>query len=146
MDLNKVLVADIESDGFLDKLTKLHVLSVGWKDSNGKWQIKSTNAEEDVRKVFENKNNFIVMHNGRRFDKAAVEKIYNFKVEATIIDSLALSWWLYPNRQKEGKKFGLEFFGEDFGVPKPKISNEEWIGLSKDEEDIIKYYEEQGRA
>ena len=131
MDLNKVLVADIESDGFLDKLTKLHVLSVGWKDSNGKWQIKSTNAEEDVRKVFENTNNFIVMHNGRRFDRAAIEKIYNFKVGATIIDSLALSWWLYPNRQKEGKKFGLEFFGEDFGVPKPKVTD--WEGLSYEE-------------
>lgn len=131
MDLNKVLVADLESDGFLDKLTKIHVLSVGWKDSNSKWQIKSTNSEEDVRKVFGNKNNYIVMHNGRRFDKAAIEKVYNFKVEATIIDSLALSWWLYPNRQKEGKKFGLEFFGEDFGVPKPKVTD--WEGLTYDE-------------
>jgi hypothetical protein len=131
MDLNRVFVADIETDGFLENLTKVHVCSVGWKDVNGAWQIKSTNSEEDIKKFFGNKSNVIVMHNGRRFDSPAIEKVYGFKVEATIIDSLALAWWLYPNRQKEGKKFGLESFGEYYNIPKPKITD--WEGLSYEE-------------
>lgn len=123
MNLDAALVSDIETDGFLDKLTKMHVMSVGWKDSTGNWQIKSSPKKEDVEKVFCNDKNIIVMHNGRRFDKPAIEKIFNIKVTATIIDSLALAWWLLPQRSKEGKKFGLEAFGEDYGVPKPKITD-----------------------
>ena len=51
MDLEKVFVVDIECDGLLDELTKLHVLSVGWKNSDGKWSVKSTNKEEDIEKI-----------------------------------------------------------------------------------------------
>lgn len=131
MDLERAFVADIETDDLLDNLTKMHVFSVGWKNSDGQWQIKSTPNEEDVKKVFCNPDNIIVMHNGRRFDKAALEKVYGFKVTATIIDSLALAWWLYPTRAKEGKKFGLEYFGEDYGVPKPKV--DDWKNLTYEE-------------
>lgn len=130
MNLDNVLVADLETDGLLHEVTKLHVMSVGWKNSEGVWQIKSTNKQEDVEKVFCNPDNIIVMHNGRRYDKIAVEKIYGIKVTATIIDSLALSWWLYPTRAKEGKKFGLAYFGEDYGIPKPIVEKDEWKTIS----------------
>ena len=52
-NLDGALVIDIETRGLLDKLKSkedLHVMSVGWK-SNGKWNIKSTNKEEDIAKV-----------------------------------------------------------------------------------------------
>lgn len=131
MNLENILVADIETDNLLDKLTKMHVCSVGWKDSEGNWQIKSTPNPADVKKVFCNPDNLIVMHNGRRFDKPALEKIFGFNVTATIIDSLSLAWWLFPTRSKEGKKFGLEYFGEDYGVKKPKV--DDWENLTYDE-------------
>lgn len=123
MNLDNVYVADCETDGLYETVSKMHVFSVGWK-SDGKWNIKSTNKKEDVEKVLCNPNNIVVMHNGRRYDKPVLEKIFGFTVTATIIDSLALSWWLYPTRAKEGKKFGLAYFGEDYGVPKPKV--EDW--------------------
>lgn len=132
MNLDGVMVADLESDGFLKEMTKLHVLSVGWKNSDGVWQIKSTNKKEDIAKVFSNPNNIIVIHNGRRFDVPALNKLFpDIEIKATIIDSLALSWWLMPNRSKEGKKYGLQAFGEDYGVPKPKIAD--WNSLTYEE-------------
>lgn len=138
---DNILVGDIETDGLLNEMTKLHVLVVGYKTKEGTWATKATNREEDIRKVFTDPNNTIVMHNGRRFDGPAIEKLYGFKVQATIIDSLALAWYLEPNRVKEGKKYGLESYGEEFGVPKPEIKGEEWVGISKEKEDIINYYE-----
>jgi hypothetical protein len=123
MNLDNVYVADCETDGLYETVSKMHVFSIGWK-SEGQWQIKSTNKKEDVEKVLCNPKNVIVMHNGRRYDKPVLEKIFGFTVTATIIDSLALAWWLYPNRSKEGKKFGLAYFGEDYGVPKPIL--EDW--------------------
>jgi hypothetical protein len=133
MNLNNVLVADIECRGLLDDLhgpEDFHVLSVGWK-SGGEWKIKSTNKEEDVRKLFGNPENTIIMHNGIRYDKPAIQKMFGFKVEAVIVDSLALSWWFFYARHSQGKRFGLEAFGEDYGVPKPKI--EDWSNLTYDE-------------
>lgn len=131
MDLENVFVADCETDGFIEKVTRMHVLSVGFKNSDGAWSIKSTPNKEDVVKVFCNPNNIIVMHNGRRYDKPVLEKIHDITITATIIDSLALAWWLYPTRAKEGKKFGLAAFGEDYGVPKPKV--DDWENLSYEE-------------
>ena len=105
MNLDNVYIADLETKGFLEKLHSwedFHVLGIGWKNKNNTWQIKTTNNFDDVQKVFGNKNNYIVMHNGIRYDKPALEKM-GIKVEATIIDTLALAWNLYPNRIKEGK-------------------------------------------
>lgn len=131
MNLDKVFVADCETDGLIEQVTKMHVLSVGYKNSEGKWVIKSTDKKEDVEKVFCNPENVIVMHNGRRYDKPVLEKIHDITITATVIDSLSLAWWLYPTRAKEGKKFGLESFGEDYGVSKPKITD--WENLSYEE-------------
>lgn len=133
MNLEKVFVADIETKGFLDKLNSFedfHVLGIGWKDKEGNWQIKTTNKFEDVQKVFGNKDNVIVMHNGIRYDKPALEKM-GVEVNATIIDSLPLAWNLHPERGRQGKKYGLEYYGEDYGIPKPKI--EDWENLSYEE-------------
>jgi hypothetical protein len=128
MNLENVFVADCETDGLIEQVTKMHVLSVGYKNSLGEWEIKSTPHKEDVEKVFCNPNNIIVMHNGRRYDKTVLEKIHSIKITATIIDSLSLAWWMYPTRSKEGKKFGLAAFGEDYGVPKPLV--EDWENQS----------------
>jgi hypothetical protein len=129
-----VFVADIETKGLLDVLHSeedFHVLSLGYKDQEGKWNIKSTNIREDVLKVFCNPANNIVMHNGRRYDKPAIEKMFGVVVTANIIDSLSLAWYLEPNRIKEGKKYGLESYGEDFGVLKPEVSD--WQNLDYEE-------------
>lgn len=129
MNLDNVICADIEAKDLLKGLkdeTDFHILSVGYKNSEGKWIIKSTNKREDIIKVFCNPDNIIVMHNGRRYDKIAIEIMFKVTVTATIIDSLSLAWYLDPNRAKLGKKYGLEAFGEDFGFPKVKVDESEW--------------------
>ena len=137
MDLNKVLVADIETTGFLEDMKgveeDLHVLGVAYLDKDKKWQIKTTNKKEDVKKVFENPDNTIVGHNFFMFDCPALEKIFKgINIQATIIDSLILAWYIEPNRIKEGGKYGLADFGEsDFGIKKPEISS--WTNLSYEE-------------
>ena len=128
MNLDNVYVADIETDGLLDIVTKLHVFAFGTKQKDGKWKVDATKNHQAIIRAFSNPENVFVMHNGLRFDKPAIEKIYGIKVKATIIDSLSLSWWLYPTRVK---RFGLEAFGEDFGVEKPPI--DDWEGLTYEE-------------
>lgn len=129
MNLDNVMVADIETKGLLHEISEpsdFHVLSVGYKDSKNKWSIKSTNKEEDVRKVFENPNNVIVGHYFIPYDAPALEKMFGFKIKATIIDSIGISWYLYNKR----KKHGLEEWGEEIGIEKLKVDPSEWKTIS----------------
>lgn len=146
MNLDNPLIGDIETKGLLEDLkgleSDLHVLGISYKDKSGKWHVKTTNKKEDVKKVFENPNNTIVGHNFYMYDVPALEKIFKgINIQATIIDSLLLAWYIEPNRIKIGKKYGLGDYGEEFGVKKPEIESDEWKGISKDKEDIINYYE-----
>lgn len=125
MDLENVFIGDIESIGYLDELKSfddLHVFSCGYK-SNGIWNIKSTRKKEDIEKVVGNPNNTIVFHNGISYDKPALIKM-GITFKANIIDTLAISYYLYSERDKHG----LESWGEFFKVPKPKI--EDWKNLT----------------
>lgn len=127
MNLNKVYVVDIEADGLLDEVTKLHVLSVGYKNSTGGWSIKSTNRLEDIKKIFENPENTVVGHFFLMYDKRVLEKLYpTIDFKATIVCSLAISQYLYEDRLKHG----LEDWGVEFGYEKVKISEDEWKNLS----------------
>lgn len=128
MDLNKVYVCDIETTGFLDDIQSfedLHVLSVCYPVGD-KWHVKSTNNWDDIQKLLSNPDNTLVFHNGIMYDKPVLQKM-GFDFKASIIDTLGLSYYLYP----ELDKHGLESWGEYFGVPKPKI--EDWSSLSYEE-------------
>lgn len=128
-NLDGALVIDIETRGLLDKLKSkddFHVMSVGWK-SEGKWNIKSTNREEDIAKIFENPDNTVVGHFFLAYDLPALKIMFpNINFKAKIIDSLALSHYLANDRLKHG----LEDYGIEFGYEKVKISEEEWENLT----------------
>lgn len=131
MDLDKVYVADCESDGFLDEAIKIHTFGIGWKDTQGVWQIKDTPDYSNMIKVLSNPNNVVVFHNGYLFDSVILSKLLNIEVKAEIIDTLPISWVLFPNRIKEGKKWGLGSFATDYGFNKPDI--ESWTDLTYEE-------------
>ena len=126
MDLRKAFIVDIECDGLLDTLTKLHVLSACYYSEDGKWEIISTNDRSRIQKLIGNPDNIIVGHNFIGYDKPALEKL-GFEFNAQVIDTLGLSWYLY----NEHLKHGLEAWGERFGVPKPEIEN--WENLTYEE-------------
>jgi transposase len=115
-------VFDIETDGLLDVLTKIHVLS--WSNDMG--EVKHTHDYDEMRYVLLN-TEILVGHNIIRFDIPAIEKVLGIEVKARLIDTLALSWYLHHDRLKHG----LEGYGEDYGVPKPKITD--WDSLTPQE-------------
>ena len=115
-------VFDIETDGLLDELTKIHVLSYSY---DGK-EVKHTHDYDEMREFFET-HNYLIGHNIIRFDIPAVEKVLGIKVKARLVDTLALSWYLNHDRPKHG----LDGYGEDYGVPKPVIKD--WNTLTPEE-------------
>lgn len=130
-DLDNVLIIDIEAKGLLPVLkdsSDLHVMSVAWK-SGGVWKFKSTNKEEDIRKVFENESNTIVGHFFIGYDLPALRIMFpNIDFKAKIICSLALSHYLYNDRARHS----LEDWGTEFNFEKVKISDDEWVNLTYD--------------
>lgn len=134
MDLENIYVVDIEADGLLDTVTKIHIMSIGFQDENGKWEIRSTTNYEDMKKVMCDPDNVIAGHNFILYDSPSLEKVLGIEVKATLICTLGLSWALYPWKNMHG----LEHWGEQFGIPKVEVGDDVWKGLSDEELHIIK--------
>ncbi len=83
----------------------------------------TTDSYEQIKRQLEEAD-YLVGHNIIRFDIPALERILGIKIKAKLVDTLALSWYLYPNRPRHG----LEWWGEEFGIPKPIITDGEWLG------------------
>ena len=66
----------------------------------------------------------LVGHNIARWDVPNLERVLEIKVKAKLIDTLAVSWYLEPDRPRHG----LESYGEEFGVLKPQV--DDWENLS----------------
>ena len=105
-------VIDIECDSLTPTL--IHCMVVG---------LESFTDYSAMRKflVALTENDSIVGHNFIRYDLIALENILGIKIKAKIVDTLALSWYLYPNRNRHG----LEFWGVEFGIPKPEVVD--WV-------------------
>ena len=113
------IVFDIETDGLLDKLTKIHVLS--WVEV-GKDSIHSTNDLSVMKYLFERATT-VVGHNIVGFDLPALA-MFGITTDADIIDTLPLSWYLEPKRIRHG----LGDWGVTIGIPKPVV--DDWDNLS----------------
>lgn len=114
-------VVDIEADNLLDEITKIHCLS--YLNTKTK-EVKSIIDYQEMRNFLNKPNLVIIGHNFEAYDKCVLEKILKIKIKARIIDTLFLSWLLFPTRNKHG----LEVYGEEYSILKPKI--EDWVGLN----------------
>lgn len=103
--------------------TKLHCLSAG-DPKTGK--VFTTSDYDSMRK-FLTSAKVLVGHNITRFDIPVLERLLGIEIKAKLIDTLALSWYLYPMRMRHG----LEVWGEELGVKKPEITD--WENLSQEE-------------
>ena len=113
---------DCETDGLLNEATKVHVLS--WtRDGN---HYNSTSSYKDMRDLLQEER-VLVGHNICRYDVPVLERILGIKITAKLYDTLPMSWVINTARSVHG----LESFGEDFGVPKPVITD--WNGLTYEE-------------
>ena len=114
-------VIDAEFDGLSP--TKIHCLCV---QKVGSDNVISTTDYDKMRSFFQ-KGHILIGHNLTRFDVPNFERLLKIKIESPVYDTLALSWYLYPNRGRHG----LESHGIDLGIQKPFISD--WDSLSIEE-------------
>lgn len=116
-------IFDIETDGLLDSLTRMHCLCASiYEDNTLIEEVVITNMAELI--PFLERQPILIGHNVIRYDFPAIQKLTGYKHRGVIIDTLALSWYLYPER----KEHGLESWGEDVRVAKPHI--EDWENQS----------------
>ena len=113
------IVFDLETDGLLNKLTKIHVFSWSVVGSD---VVHSTNDLSTIQEVM-HKATTVIGHNIVSFDLAALA-MFDIHTDADIIDTLPLSWYLEPKRVRHG----LDQWGESLGIKKPKI--DDWDNLS----------------
>lgn len=114
------MIFDIETDGL--NATKIHVMS--WQDDQG--EVHSTNDYFHMRQLFHDADT-IIGHNIIGFDIPVVEKLLGITYTGKIIDTLPLSWYLYPKEMRHG----LDDWGKKLGVAKPKI--DDWENLTYEE-------------
>lgn len=128
MTVPTVYTSDVEADALLDEINKLWCASFTELDDGRRAGHSFTLTKmDDIANMFANENNILVMHNGHSYDKRAIEKVLGVKVKAEIIDTLFISWYLYPKQQRHG----LAWWGEELGIPKPEI--DDWENLSLEE-------------
>lgn len=113
---------DLESDGLHYDVTKIHCVV---HTSNGKDFTELTHYD-DMREFFTSAK-YLIGHDIIRYDTRVAQKILGIEIKAKLYDTLPLSWYLNHDRLKHG----LEGFGEDFGIPKPKIDN--WKDLTTEQ-------------
>lgn len=112
-------IFDIETDGI--KATKIWCLAYYCLDTG---ISKEFTNYEDIKNFISQKNITLIAHNGIRYDIPTLKKILNVNITAKLIDTLPISWTLFPSR----KLHGLEEWGEYFGVKKPEIND--WENLN----------------
>lgn len=134
----KEFVFDLESDNLLDDCTTVHCLSIGYIGDDGNLKVESTIDEDKIKRFFTRDDIIRIGHNIILYDERVIEKLMGITPNDSKIDTLALSWYLYPTRLKHG----LNAWGDEFQNQKIKIADNEWKGISLDEQSIIDYYEQ----
>ncbi len=127
-DFNDLHVFDMEFDSLVP--TRIHVFSCT-KIVDNQVVIVSTNDQESIAKFFTSeRKKTIVGHNIIQYDIPAVERILGIKVNENIdvVDTLGLSWYLYPERDRHS----LGFLAKDF-LGEKKVDITDWESLTYEE-------------
>lgn len=125
-------VFDIETDGLISNATKIHCLSYEKYSEGNLIEKKSLSEYKDMRDFILSQQ-ILVGHNIVTFDIPILEKFLDIKVKATLVDTLGLSWYLFPTEIRNGisvprKKHGLEAWGVHYNIAKPVIND--WKNLT----------------
>jgi len=115
-------VFDLEADGLIEGVTKIHCLCYR-KFDNGVLikEGKLINYKDMIDFLLGE--HILIGHKIVTYDIPVIEKILNIKVTARLIDTLGVSWYLYPERLVHG----LDEWGYEFGIQKPPIND--WHNL-----------------
>ena len=115
----KVVVIDTEGDGLAHDATVFHVM--GWTYDGD--TVETTHSEHHMKCKLEDwhRDDYkIVIHNALRHDVALFMRLLQVTLPvSSYVDTLALSWTL--NHHRSMSEHGLGDYGEDYGIPKPKV-------------------------
>tara|TARA_R110002020_G_scaffold130140_3_gene291237 strand:- start:865 stop:1311 length:447 start_codon:yes stop_codon:yes gene_type:complete len=103
-------VFDIESDGLLNEITKIHVVSYIDEDMD---KPKSLFSREDITSFF-GEDRVFIGHYITGFDLEALRMIYGIQRPPRIVDTYPLALALMPDRDS----YGLASFGD-----KPEVTD-----------------------
>jgi len=106
------MVFDIETDGL--NPSKIHCLSY---TSDGK-EYNTVTHDDDMRQLLWDAKG-LIGHNILRYDIPVLERLLHMKIKARLYDTLPMSWVINYERGKHG----LATFGEEFGIPKPVVTD-----------------------
>jgi len=107
-----MMVFDIETDGL--NPSKIHCLSY---TSDGK-EYTTVTHDDDMRQLLWDAKG-LIGHNILRYDIPVLERLLHMKIKARLYDTLPMSWVINYERGKHG----LATFGEEFGIPKPVVTD-----------------------
>lgn len=113
-------IFDIETDGLYHEVTKIHCLSYYHIEENKSATLTDL---QEIKEFIHQPNITLIGHNIIRYDIPVLEKLLGTTYQGGVIDTLAISWYLFPDRPKHG----LESYGVEFKIPKPLI--EDWENL-----------------
>lgn len=116
-----MLIFDTEGDDLYQGITKFWVF--GWTTDGEKFN-QTTDPDIFIEEL--DKAEEIGCHNIFGFDLPAIAKLLNYRPNPElIVDTLLLSQYLYPNREKHG----LEYWGKDLGVNKVFVDPKDWKNI-----------------
>ena len=116
-------IIDIETDGI--DATKIHCMAV--REESGHIQVHT--VYDDMRSFLGSlrDSDRIIGHNFIRYDWPILSRIIKAQTKAFLVDTLALSWYLYPDVAKHG----LDAWGERFSIAKPQIDDWENLDIAE---------------
>lgn len=135
MNLLNVQVLDTETNGFLDKVTKMHCAVF----SNVMEEVVATFTPLNIHLLpaYLETVDVLIGHNIIGFDLPVIEKLFKFKFKGQKVDTLLMSRLLNPKRllppQAKNRKAGphsIYAWGVRLGVDKPE--HEDWENYSEE--------------
>tara|TARA_Y100001973_G_scaffold106665_1_gene186316 strand:- start:35211 stop:37148 length:1938 start_codon:yes stop_codon:yes gene_type:complete len=127
--MSKVYVFDLEANGLLDKATKVHCGVVSNLKGEEVWAYRPHQIDQLLVKLREA--DVLICHNLIDYDLPLLEKLYGFKYEGKVVDTLIMSRLHKPDRRlpphaknKRAGPHGLYAWGCRVGVDKPDY--DEW--------------------
>lgn len=123
----EIEVQDIEADGLLGTVSKVHCLSKCVMTEEGPL-ITTTFSDEEIKEEANKEEYYIAGHNYIPYDSRVIEKLYNVPFNTKIIDTLFLSYALFDYRNLHG----LESWGKTFGINKVEVEDSQWAEGDRD--------------
>ena len=94
-----MIIFDIETDGLLNDVTKVHCLVMQDTDNGNVWKFEGTQINEALEIL--DQAEFIGGHNVIAFDLPVLKKLYNYEFEGEVFDTLVASRLIWCNLKEK---------------------------------------------